>query len=211
MRVLLLASCVAIGCAGQAPDGGDDDEMPVCPIPLSIPDAGTLTAAKAELCDVAGTMGAAHWYRLSATLPGSTTSFVQLELWDGRGAFLGGAVRTGTFTITGPDADPASCGVCVRGIGDKGGVDATEYFAIAGTVNVTAAGTDGQPLSAELSNLSFAELDPATQKTVASGCEAAVAGARIDGTVMKIGGGGGTSGGGGGGMGGGQCASGVGD
>ncbi len=61
---------------------------------------------------------------------------VQLELWPNHGAFAGGDVHTGTFTITGDDADPAKCGLCVRAVGHHGATDQELYFATAGTVNV---------------------------------------------------------------------------
>lgn len=206
MRHFLLVTCALAGCVGSSP--GDDDMMPdVCPMPMTTSDAGALAATKAQMCNVTGSMGAAHWYRLAAPLPGSSTSYVQLELWDGLGAFTGGKVHTGTFTIAGADANRSTCGVCVRGIGDQGGSDATEYFAISGTVNVTAVGINGEPISAALSNISFVELDISSQKTVTDGCASALAAARIDGTVTQIGG----SSGGGSGGGSGQCATGVGD
>src|SRR5215470_5800807 len=102
MRKLVLAVCLS-GCMGTSPsDGSGADATPrICPMPATMPDTGTLGALKAQLCNVSGSMGHAHWYRLSAVLPGSSMSDVQLELWDGRGAFAGTPVHTGTFTITG--------------------------------------------------------------------------------------------------------------
>jgi hypothetical protein len=166
-------------------------------------DTGMLAAAKAQMCNVNGSMGMVHWYKLSAALPGSM-SYVQVELWDKTGAFGSAAVHTGSFAI---DTNPASCGVCVRGLGNKGASGAKEYFATSGMVSVTAVGGDGQPFSATLSNIAFAEVD-AAHNVVATGCTATLAAARIDGTVMQVGG---TGGGGGGGNGSGQCATTVGD
>jgi hypothetical protein len=177
---------------------------------MTTADTGGLTATKAQLCNVPGSMGNAHWYRLATTLPGSSTSYVQVELWDGLGAFKGGTVKTGLYTISGNDADRSKCGICVRGLGDKGASDAKEYFATGGTVNLTAVGGNGQPISATLTNLSFVEIDPSAQKLVSGGCMASVAGAKIDGTVAQMGGGG-PGGGGGGGGGAGNCPTGVGD
>jgi hypothetical protein len=177
---------------------------------MSTADTGTLTALKAQLCNVPGSSGSAHWYRLSAAIPGSPGDYVQVELWDGLGAFTGGTVHAGSFTITGNDADRMKCGICVRGIGEKGAAGTKEYFATGGTVNITAVGAANTPISATLSNLSFVEIDTGTLKPVSGGCTAMVAGTKIDGTVMQVGGGGG-SGGGGGGAGGGMCSTGVGD
>lgn len=180
-----------------------------CPIAMTNADMGPLTATKAQMCNVSGSMGTAHWYKLAAAMPGSM-NYVQVDLWDKLGAFAGGVVHTGTFTITGDDANPDKCGVCVRAMGAKGTADQKTYFAIGGTVNVTAVGTNGQPISATLSNISFVEIDATSHKPVASGCSTSVAGAKLDGVVMQVGGsGGGTGGGGGSGAGG--CLPGIAD
>src|SRR5215510_4699091 len=141
MRHFLLLACVTVGCVGSTPGssgGGDDQQQPdagtgttqrSCPLPMTSADAGSLTATKAQLCNVPGSMGTAHWYRVAATLPGSTTSYVQIELYDKVGAFSGTTVHTGTFPV---DTNPQSCGVCVRALGDKGAATAKEYFATGG-------------------------------------------------------------------------------
>jgi hypothetical protein len=215
MRHFLLLVCVSAGCTGTTPPGGSgggDMQLPdagvtqrMCPMPMSTADTGALPALKAQLCNYPGSMGQQHWYRLSATLPGSTASYVQIELYDKIGAFAGTTVHTGTFPV---DTDPAKCGVCVRGMGDKAAADAREYFATGGTVNVTAVGAGGTPITATVSNISFVELD-ANRHPVAGGCTAALAGAQISGTIVQVGGTGG--GGGGGGGGGSMCAQTVGD
>jgi hypothetical protein len=179
-------------------------------MPETTADTGALLASKAQMCNVPSSGGSSHWYKLQATLPGSSTSYVQLELWDNLGAFKGGPVTAGLFTIAGDDADRSKCGVCVRAIGDKGASDSKEYFATGGTVNVTAVGGDGTPFSATLSDLSLVEIDASSQKPVSGGCAATVAATKIDGTVVQMGGNGGGGGGGGGG-GDNNCLTGVGD
>ena len=129
-------------------------------------------------------MGMQHWYRLSATLSGAPTDVLQIELYDKIGAFAGTTVHTGTFPV---DTNPLGCGVCVRGLGDKAGPTAKEYFASAGMVTVSMIGGDGTPIVASVSGVSFVELDGG-RKVVASGCTASVAGAQISGTVMQMGG-----------------------
>ncbi|HEX3763806.1 MAG TPA: hypothetical protein VHW23_34155 [Kofleriaceae bacterium] len=183
-------------------DGGGTQR--VCPLPMTTADAGMLNAVKTQLCNYPGSMGAQHWYRVFATLPGSTMNYVQLELYDKFGVFANGTVHTGTFTV---DPDPSNCGVCVRGMGDKGAGDAKEYFATTGTVNITAVGAAGTTLSATMSNLGFVELDT-SRKPVSGGCTAAVTAGQISGMVMQVGG---TGGGGGGGGGGGMCLQTIGD
>ena len=209
MRSLLsLSLLVAAAVPALAACGDPDPSGGVCPEVASV-DAGDLAALKAQRCNVPGTMGAKNWYRLSATLPGST-DVVQVELWPERGAFRGGPVHTGTFALTGDDLSYATCGVCVRALGDKGEASQREYFAIAGTVEVSAvAATDGAPFVATITEASFAEVT-ADHVEVAGGCSADLARAKITGAVMIQGGGGG--GGGGGGSGGsGGCLTTVGD
>jgi hypothetical protein len=186
-----------------APDAGVIQRS--CPMPMATADAGALSAVKAQICNYPGSMGQQHWYRAFATLPGGTTNYVQIELYDKLGAFAGGTVRTGSFPV---DPDPASCGVCVRGLGDKGAADAKEYFATGGMVNITAIGGNGTALTATLSNISFVELD-SSRHPVSGGCTATLGTAQLAGTVMQVGGTGG--GGGGGGGGGAMCAQTVGE
>jgi hypothetical protein len=204
MRHLFMIACFSIGCMGTSSGPGGDDMQPdagsverTCPMPTTSADLGGLAATKAEMCNVSGSMGQAHWYKLAAAMPG-TMDYVQIELWDNTGVFAGGLVHTGTFTITGNEATFAKCGVCVRGLGAKGTPQQKEYFATGGTVNVTAVGGNGQPISATLSDISFVEIDATTHNLVANGCTASLGAAKIDGTVTQLGGsGGGTSGGGG--------------
>jgi hypothetical protein len=173
-----------------------------CPMPMTTADAGPMSAVKTQMCNYPGSAGMQHWYRAFATLPDSTTSFVQVELYDKIGAFAAGTVHTGTFPV---DTDPATCGVCVRGLGDKGATDAREYFATTGTVNVTAIGGNGTTLTATLSNIGFVELD-SNRHPVSGGCTATLGAGQISGTVVQVGG---TGGGGGGGSG--MCAQTIGD
>lgn len=204
MRFLLGLGVLAAGCSDPA-----STDAQICPTPEPFPavtaDAGTLTALKAQRCNVSGSMGLRKWYRLSATLPGST-DVVQLELYDGAGAFAGGVVRVGSFPV---DTGDAQCGVCLRALGNKGEATETEYAATAGTVNITAIGTNGQPISATVTGAAFAELgvDSAPPNVP---CSATLGAIKIDGTVMDVGGTGG-GGGGGGGSGAGSCLATIGD
>jgi hypothetical protein len=202
--VALVALVTLVGCA--ADDGGSagPDGAAGCPLDESIAAVGAQPALKAQRCNVPGSMGARKWYRLSATLPG-TTDVVQLELYDQAGPFAGGAVHTGTFPI---ETDVATCGVCLRAVGDKGAPTETAYFGTGGTVNITAIGTDGAPISAALNDATLVEVD-ANQAPVSGGCTTSIASLQIDGTVMEVGGSGGGGGGGTGGSG--SCATTVGD
>src|SRR5258708_32704452 len=108
MTKLASLSIVVAACAGQVPGGGDDgSNMPdagttnmTCPLPASTPDAGTVTALKAQECNVSGSMGAAHWYRLAVQLP-TPMDYVHPRPWANTGAFAGGARPPGTFPLPG--------------------------------------------------------------------------------------------------------------
>lgn len=205
----LLASACVVGEEGN--EGGDADgdgagdgsgtgsgsgsgSGAACPLPEDGADTGDLAALKAQQCNVAGSQGQRKWYRLSATIPG-TQDVVQVELWDGRGAFTGGAVTPGTYQITGAETDHATCGVCVRALGDRGGAGQKEYFASGGSVEITAVGGNGAPIAATITNVTFDEVDPTTHQKVTGGCTAALARSRVSGTVISVSGGGGGGGG----------------
>ncbi|HEY5934777.1 MAG TPA: hypothetical protein VIU61_09085 [Kofleriaceae bacterium] len=194
---LILAAC-----------GGDPEGSGECPT-MDVDDAGDLAALAAQRCNVPGSMGASNWYRLAATIP-SSSHVVQLELWPNRGAFAGGLVTTGTFQIAGADLDFATCGLCLRALGDKGGANQTEFFATSGTVEVTAvAPTADAPFEATITNATFIEVN-ADHVAIDDGCVADVARAKVTGTVTIMGGSGG-GGGGGGGPGGMGCPATIGD
>jgi hypothetical protein len=208
MRLLLSFSLLAAGLAACTAETTPPEER-TCPA-ADTADAGDLAALKAQRCNVPSSMGAKNWYRLSATLPGATTNVVQVELWPERGSFRGGAVRAGTFQLTGDDLSFATCGVCLRAMADKGGPAQREYFAIAGTVEVTeVSATAGAPFTATIREASFAEVSD-KHVEVSDGCSVDLARAKISGPLMVMGGtGGGGGGGGSGGMGG--CLTTVGD
>jgi hypothetical protein len=188
MRAFLALSLLLAACGGTPePTGG------ACP-ELSSAEAGELSALAAQRCNVPGTMGAKNWYRLSAMLPDGV-DVVQVELWPDRGAFRGGSVQPGTYRLTGEDLDFATCGLCLRALGDQGLPTEREYFAVAGTVEVSAVGaTAGAPFVATVVEASFAEVG-SDHGAVAGGCTLDLARAKISGAVMLMGG---TTGGGGG-------------
>jgi hypothetical protein len=207
MRKILLSLFMISGCmvgnngtgGGDDQTGGDDqqqmnpdgqNQQKACSLPDTTAEAGTLTALKAQQCNVAGSQGTKKWYRVAATLPGSM-DYVQIELWDGRGAFSAGAVATGTYQLTGAELDPATCGVCVRGLGDKGAATQQEYFATAGTVKVDSIGGAGAQVSVTLTGASFRQIDSTSKAAVTSGCTATVTHAQLNGTIVAVTGGGG--------------------
>jgi hypothetical protein len=208
--VLLLG---LVGCTtGTDPQGGGDDTpgpdasmnpntdgstQGTCPMAAATPETGALTASKTQRCNVPNTMGARKWYRMMVTLPGAPNDIVQLELWDGQGAFTGGVVRTGTFTISGAETSYQTCGVCLRAVGDKGTAGQKLYLATGGTVEITSVGVGGTTLAAKITNAAFAEVD-ANNAKVTGGCTSSLAGSTLSGTIVDTGGGGDGGGGGGG-------------
>jgi len=208
MRTVMLVAMVAACGGGHGAVGAD--ATATCALPTTEADGGSATALAAQRCNIQGSMGASHWWRLLASLPSGAMDIVQLELWTGLGAFAGGDVHTGTFTIAGDDADPVTCGVCVRAVGHHGEAGAEMiYFATSGTVEVASFGAAPTPFTATISNAVFAQVD-ATKALVPGGCTATLPHVAVTGpTVDKTGGGGG--GGGGGGTGAGGCVTGVGD
>jgi hypothetical protein len=200
LLVCLLAACNVGTTGGPGPGNNQVDaaqgnhidapnhspiDSPVgatCPLPANTSDTGALSATTTQKCNVAGSMGQKHWYRMAAALPSGAMDYVQLELWDGTGPFVGGTVTTGTFQITGADAAYNTCGVCVRGMGDKGAAGQKEYFATSGTVQVTAVGTT---LAATLTNIGLVEVD-ANHAPVTGGCADTVASTQVSGTVVAV-------------------------
>lgn len=194
MRTLALCTVLAVSACAH------DDASVTCPDEAG--DAGAQAATAAELCNVQGSMGKAHYYKLFATAP-TDALVVQLELWDNRGAFSGGAAHPGTYAIAGADADPATCGVCLRALSGYGEANPVEFFATSGTVTVDQfSPTPGTPYAATVTGAAFDQIDSGSKTPVAQGCTTTVDHIAIAGTlVMKGGSGGGTGGGGGGGNG----------
>jgi hypothetical protein len=179
------------------PDGPPVTDGPpakVCALATTIADTGDLAALKTNQCNVPQSGGARKWYRISATVPGTTADHLQVELWEGRGSVTG-AIAIGTYTVTAADQDPATCGVCIRAIGDKGATGVQEFFAKSGTVVVAAVGGNGAQLSVTVTNASFVQINPATKAVVANGCASTLVRTKETGTVVTVVGGGGGGGG----------------
>lgn len=206
---MAIALLVVGACGGGGTTEGPDAGV-TCALPASEADAGSVTALEAQRCNVSGSHGATHWYRMLAALPSGAMDIVQLELWPNHGAFAGGDVHTGTFTITGDDADPVKCGVCVRAVGHHG--DAASqmlYFATAGTVQVDSFGDAPIAFTASITSATFDQVT-ATGAPASPSCPVALAHVAVSGPTVNAGGTGG-GGGGGGGSGTGGCVSTVGD
>jgi hypothetical protein len=186
----------------EGPDAGgnnNDTDAPAaaCGMPETTPAFGALTASSATQRNQPGSQGTRKIYTAAATLPGSDET-VQVELWDNLGAFAGGLVAVGTYPLTGPELSYATCGVCVVATATDG-VSTQTYFATGGTVEVVALGPVGSPLTVEITDVTFGQIDPAANNApVPNGCSASMAGGSISGPLVNVDGGGGGGGGGGG-------------
>jgi hypothetical protein len=103
--------------------------------------------------------------------------FVKLE--PGKGAFAGGALKTGTFPITGADASFTSCGLCIDIIADiVANQGPTKFYAAdSGTVTLTSASATGaspSKIAGSAQNLHFVETN-LDGTPVPGGCTATIA------------------------------------
>ena len=225
MRHVLLIACLSASVAGFGCTSGSDSgdgggsgsgsgsgsmmgsgsgsQQASCPIAATTADTGALAATKALLCNQPGSMGKEHWYKVAAPMTG-TMNYIEVDLYDDTGN-MKGKVAPGMYAV---ESNLDTCGVCVRGLGDKGAAGQKEYIATSGMVNVTAVGTAGQPITVSLSNVVFKEIGT-DHAVVANGCSAAVTTGSLSGSVVQMGGTGGGGGGGGGGAG--ACSTTVGD
>jgi len=168
--VLLAAAC----SSDPAPillDGSVSDGNKACLIPS---DYGALGAKT-------GTADLNTPNSLTIVLdPGPPKDDFFVKLVAGKGGFAAGALKTGTFQITGADADFNNCGLCVNVIADiVAGQGPTKfYFPDAGTVTLTSAtatGATASQIAGSAQNLHFVEIDLGTGLAVPGGCSATVA------------------------------------
>jgi hypothetical protein len=173
MRSLTLAGALALfagACSGDpapvlldAAPGVDADQLTRCLIPADYGALGTRT----------GTANQTTADSLTIVLdPGPPKDDFFLHLIAGQGAFAGGALKTGTFSLTGADTNLATCGLCTSLIADivAGQGPSKFYFTDAGTVTLTSV----NPIAGSAQNLHFVEITGAGAP-VAGGCAATVA------------------------------------
>jgi hypothetical protein len=135
-----------------------------------------------------------HTILYGALLNADTTpDAVQLELYQGFGAFGSGDIKNGTYQITGEETNYATCGVCVRIFTDivsdgSGGASSTDdYFATGGTVTLTS--VSGNTFSGTLSNVAMTHvtIDPQTfNSTPVGDCNSNIANATMN-TPLTLG------------------------
>jgi hypothetical protein len=140
------AAVVLFACGG----GGSPHDAGVCSARASYGSAAIVssgsayafTAAEIAADGSAGIVDANQGYS-GAIDADALPDFFELDLYEGFGAFAGGAITSGTFTLAGSDLSYQSCGLCVQIYTDLGsdGAPADLYFATGGTVELASVGT----------------------------------------------------------------------
>ena len=99
----------------------------------------------------------------------------ELGLWDGYGAFLESNAAPGSYPISGDDADPVSCGICLYLTITTGEIERL-YLATAGALDLES--VDGE-LTGVATGLRLDEVDDMLD-FVPGGCRATIASVRFD-------------------------------
>jgi hypothetical protein len=212
--VIFLAACGARIGGDDGPDQARPDasltRSPDAAVQQQQPDAAPATIAD-NACGVASTLGelgmltgyagsqtqsTTTTQRVSwvgsptpATATTATPDLVEIDLYDGYGAFNGTAAHTGTFTISGAETDFDTCGVCVLLLANiSNNTPAKWMLATSGTVTVTSVGTaTGQTTQATVSNASFVEItqlsDQTYQNVAGSTCTSPISHVDVRGTL----------------------------
>jgi hypothetical protein len=162
------AFAILAGCADDEEDGGDpmQDEA-TCKVPSSFAALGSVTGN-------ASTNASGDPTIAITIAAGPPRDVLQLRLTPNVGAFAGGGIKTGTFTIGGVDASFNGCGLCVTVIADiVAGVGPTKFYqATSGTVTLTSA---TRPYAGTVADLSFGEVT--IDGTPVPGCKTQIASA----------------------------------
>ncbi|HUS30203.1 MAG TPA: hypothetical protein VMZ53_16965 [Kofleriaceae bacterium] len=155
----------------RSPDAGMQQQQPdaapvvmdnACGVAQNQGDLGNLTGFAGTQLQDGSTTQRIRWVgsETAATANQASPDVLYVELWDGFGAFTGGAARTGTFTISGNETDLDTCGVCVMMLANvTNNTPAKTLVATSGTVTITSVGTTaGQMTQATVTNASFTEV-----------------------------------------------------
>ncbi|HEU5058771.1 MAG TPA: hypothetical protein VFU21_19695 [Kofleriaceae bacterium] len=198
-----LAACLLAACGGDD-DGGDTtdgsvfdagdvfpDGAPVVCTDYAALDLGALEPLPgAEAVDQDNPDPAAgpddRVLRLRGTgANGQRPDLVEIELWDGLGAFEGGAAAPGTYEISGDEAQVITCGVCIYIYSDATVVDgevvdsAKDYIATGGSITVDSVTGN---FTGSLDGITFTEIDWTSElgTPLEGGCTTAIPSATFD-------------------------------
>jgi hypothetical protein len=186
-------------CSGKA-CGADDGCGSRCPgtCPSDQSCNPSTFVCEGSSCAVAANLGALPQATTGASHPlgaivlsvplntGALPDYLQLELYEGMGPFIGGFV-TGTFPLTGSELQYATCTLCVRLFGDtdSNGAPAQFYMATGGTVTLSS--VSGY-LTGSLSGVSFEHvtIDSSYNSTpVGDGCTSYVSSMSFDAYISQ--------------------------
>ena len=158
----------------DAPMAADNE----CGIAANQGDLGTMTGAAGARAQSDTTTAQTYFVAAPTSLSAmqAIPDIINVELWDGYGAFANTTAHTGTFTISGDETDYDTCGVCVLMAANLvNDTPARLLLATAGTVTVTSIATAaGQTTEVEVANASFVEItyvqDQGYQTVTGSSC-----------------------------------------
>jgi hypothetical protein len=162
-----------------------------CGVVANPGDLGTLTGYAGAQLQQNSTTDRIRWVGspTQATATTASPDEVYVEMWDKYGAFNGVAAHTGTFTLSGDDLDYDTCGLCVLVLANVTNNNPTKWlFATAGTVNITAVGTNtGQQTAVTITNASFSEItydqNTGWSKVAGSTCTSPISHVDVRGTL----------------------------
>lgn len=116
---------------------------------------------------------------------GSKPDIIQIELWDGLGAFSGGDAAPGTYTIEGAETSVVSCGICIyiwadSTVGDGVVVDSEkDYIATGGSITIDSVTGN---FTGSVADLTFTEIDQTSENgdPLPGGCQTALGSGTFD-------------------------------
>jgi hypothetical protein len=192
IRLVLFSSLIA-ACGGGSSSGDDDDTPPAdsnnntsdgptgaCTAESSYTASAATSQGSLYACETMGcaVTEAVELYVDAALNADATPDLLGLELFKGFGPFTKG-ITTGTFPITGDDANYGTCGACllIRTNLDTGtGEIADSYMATGGTITITAL---TPMVTGTLSNVTFTHVtidEKSFESTPVGDCDVTLSG-----------------------------------
>jgi hypothetical protein len=201
----LAAACLLVACGGDD-DGDDSTDTPEFDAGVdNFPDAAVAACTDFAALDLGALEpipGAAAVQQANPDPPegnpdakvlrlrgaaanGEKPDLVEIELWDGLGAFEGGAAATGTYTIEGDETQVVTCGVCLYIYSDATEVDGEvvdsekDYIATGGSITVDSVTGN---FTGSLTDVTFTEIDWTSElgAPLEGGCTTSIPSATFD-------------------------------
>jgi hypothetical protein len=174
--VVTSAVAAAVAVSGCGDNLVPPDALPACSQPIA--PYGTIemfaSTHAVRTQDGAGKQTIAF---LGAVQPGPTADTLDIQLIQGNGAFANGPPAAGMYSLTGAEAQLATCGVCVV---IEAGMPREYYVAQRGTLAIQDAGTRFQAALSDV-ELAHVTVDPLTSmSTIVDSCQTSITGAMWD-------------------------------